>query len=88
VNPEFVGPVRLKKLLAGELEPSGVQEKGLGLASSASAGGIVKERGDLVSMVWDDVASWSSIDGRAAKRPFTRGCCFQDITAILGLLGW
>jgi len=36
VNPEFVGAVRLKKLLAGEFEPSGVKEKGLGLASSMS----------------------------------------------------
>jgi len=86
VNPEFVGAVRLKKLLAGEFEPSGVKEKGLGLASSVSAGGIVKERGDPVSMVCDDAASWSSIDGRTAKRPFTRGCFFQDIAAILGLL--
>jgi len=86
VNPEFVGAVRLKKLLAGEFEPSGVKEKGLRLASSVSASGIVKERGDLVSMVCDDVASWSSIDGRAVKRPFTHGCFFQDIAAILGLL--
>ena len=85
MNPEFVGAVRLKKLLAGEFEPSGVKEKGLGLASYASAGGIVNERGDPVSMV-GDVASWSSIDGRAEKHPFTRGCFFQDITAILGLL--
>ena len=85
MNPEFVGAARLKKLLAGELEPSGVKEKGLGLASSVSAGGIVNDRGDPVSMV-DDAASWSSIDGHVEKRPFTRGCFFQDITAILGLL--
>jgi len=78
----------LKKLLAGEFEPSGVKEKGLGLASSVSAGGIVKERGDPVSMVCDDVASWSFIDGRMAKRPFACGCFFQDITAMLGLLEW
>lgn len=85
MNPEFVGAMRLKKLLAGEFEPSGVREKGLRLASSVSAGGIVKERGDPVSMV-DDAASWSSIDERVAKRPFTRGCLFQDIVAILGFL--
>jgi len=36
VNPEFVGGVRLKKLLAGEFEPSSVKEKGLRLASSMS----------------------------------------------------
>ena len=89
VNPEFVGAVRLKKLLAGEFEPSGVKENGLGFASSMSAGGIVKDRVDSVSMVCDDAASWSSIDERVAKRPFTRGCCcfFQDITAKLGLFG-
>jgi hypothetical protein len=84
VNPEFVGAVRLKKLLAGEFEPSGVKEKGLGFVSSASAGGIVKERVESVSMVCDDVASWFSIDGRTAKRPFARGCFCQDITAIMG----
>ena len=86
MNPEFVGAVRLRKLLAGEFEPSGVKEKGLGLASSVSADGIVKERGGPISMVCDDAASWSSIDGRVAKRPFTRGCFFQDIAAIPGLL--
>ena len=86
VNPEFVGAVRLKKLLAGEFEPSGVKEKGLRFASSVSAGGILKERGDpvLLSMVCDDAASWTSIDGRVEKCPFTHACFFQDITAILG----
>ena len=89
VNPEFVGAVRLKKLLAGEFEPSSVKEKGLGFVSCVSVGGILKDRGDSISMVCDDTASWSSIDGRTAKRPFTRGCgCFfPDMTAKLGLFG-
>lgn len=78
----------MKKLLAGEFEPSGVKEKGLGFVSFVSAGGIVKERGESVSMVCDDVASWFSINGREVKCPFTCGCFCQDITAIMGLLEW
>lgn len=85
MNLEFVRAVRLKKLLAGQFEPSGVREKGLGLVLSVSASGIVKERGDPVSMV-DDVASWSSIDECTVKHRFTRGCLFQDIVAILEFL--
>ena len=81
VNSEFMGAVRLKKLLAGEFEPSGVKEKGLRFALSVSARGIVKERGESVSMVCDDVALWFSIDGCEAKHPFTCGCFCQDITA-------
>jgi hypothetical protein len=88
VNLEFVGAVRLKKLLAGEFEPSSVKEKGSGFASSVSVGGIVKERGKSISMVCNDVASWFSIDEHAVKHPFMCGCFFQDITAIRGPLEW
>ena len=76
MNPEFVGAVRLKKLLASKFESSGVKEKGLRLVSSVLVGGIVKESGEPVLMVCDDTASWSSINGRMVKCPFTCGCLF------------
>ena len=39
-NAEVVREVRLTKLLAGELEPSGVREKGLFCVSSVSTRGV------------------------------------------------
>ena len=42
MNSEFVGAVRLKKLLASEFEPSSVKEKRLRFALSVLAGGIVE----------------------------------------------
>jgi len=82
-NTEFVGAVRLMKLLAGEFEPRGVKENGLKFVSSVSAGGSTKESGESVVTVCDDTASWFSIDEREVKRPCApRGCFLQDITAI------
>ena len=42
MNSEFVGAVRLKKLLASKFEPSGVKEKRLRFASSVLVEGIVE----------------------------------------------
>jgi hypothetical protein len=82
-NSEFVGAVRLTKLLAGELEPSGVRENRLGFMSSVSLEGSMKESGESVAAVCDDVASWLPIDEREAKRPCApRGCFFQDAAII------
>jgi len=82
-DSEFVGAVRLRKLLAGELEPSGVKENGLVCVSSVSTGGIMKESGEFVAEVCRDVASRFSIDEREAKRPCARGCFFQAITVTV-----
>ena len=79
---EFVGVVRLRGLLAGELEPSGVKENGLGFVSSVLTGGIMKENGKFVVEACSDVASRFSIDGCEVKHPCARGCFCQVITSV------
>ena len=78
-NSEFVGAVRVRKLLAGEPEP---RENGLACVLSVLMRGISKESGKFVVEACADVASRFSIDEHEAKRPCTHGCLCQVIMGV------